>query len=135
MIGEIWRGCSLNRFRGLCAQVFPQVFKWEFTNHNKQLVGLRIQAPIPKMLQLKVTKTFSIKFWGLPFERTQTNPAHKVQTKQTAGRKSEVPATLAHIPLQQTKIPQNSMVKTTKKVNCVLFGKVFSVWGGCRCSQ
>ena len=61
-MGVIWRGRSLNRGRGLCAQVFPQVFKREFTKHNKQLVGLRRRAPIPKMLQLKITTTFSIKF-------------------------------------------------------------------------
>ena len=86
--GGAWRRRSPKRCKGLCAQEFPQVFKREFTKHNKQCVGQRSQAQIPQKRQLKVIMTFSIKFWGLPFEGTQTTPARKVQPKQTLGARA-----------------------------------------------
>ena len=70
------------------------------------LQGSTDKRQAPKKLQLKVTTTFSIKFWGLPFKVTQMNPAHKVQTKKTSRHKSKVPATLAHRSQIQTKMPQ-----------------------------
>ena len=66
------------------------------------------------------------------------NPARKVQTKQTAGRKSKVPAALAHSPQNQTgmhqKNPQKNLLKKFFVPFCVgvcHLGKLLVPTGGC----
>ena len=74
--------------------------------------------------------TFTKKFLGLPFERTQMHTGRKVHAKVTAGCKSKVPAALAHrLQKKQQKAP-NTLKKTYWKVFFNLFGEVVVVWEG-----
>ena len=82
--------------------------------HKKQMGKRQAHKSLQKFSK-KVTTTFNWKFVGLSFEGTQTHTARKVYAKAAAGRKSKVPAALAHRPQKKAKKAPNTPEKPTEK--------------------